>query len=168
MADHERPRAQHSRRGEQRGRWAHLPASRFSGRRVARTNGAATCTSIRRRAILALAAAAESIDAAGAARLYATLTPLFDEAHRELGNPDRSFDDVVEQAIVRLLNAPTLADPVPLVPRGIGYAFEHPEVERLTAAQKQLLRFGPANVRTIQAALRRIGSALGIPAARLR
>ncbi len=115
-----------------------------------------------------LAAAADSIDPAGAARLYATLKPLLQEADNELGNPGHSFDDVVEQAIVRLLRTPVLTDPVAVVPQGIVYAYEDPAVQRLTAAQKQLLRAGPANVRTIQAALRRIGVALGIPAERLR
>jgi hypothetical protein len=47
------------------------------------------------------------------------------------------------------------------------YAFENPRIERLTAAQKQLARMGPRNVRTIQGKLREIALALGIPAERL-
>jgi hypothetical protein len=41
------------------------------------------------------------------------------------------------------------------------------ELETLTGSQKQLLRAGAANVRTIQASLRAMAVALGIPAERL-
>ena len=47
------------------------------------------------------------------------------------------------------------------------YGFAAPDVEALTAAQKQLLRMGPRHVRTIQSSLRAIALALGIPAERL-
>jgi len=40
-------------------------------------------------------------------------------------------------------------------------------LEGLTAAQKQLLRTGPRNVRIIQSSLRQIALALGIPPERL-
>lgn len=115
-----------------------------------------------------LAAAALSIDPAGAARLYATLKPRIEEAARDLGEPDGSFDRVLERAIVRLLETPTVEDPVRVRPQGAtGYGFAAPELEALPAAQKQLLRMGPWNVRTIQSALRRIALALGIPPERL-
>lgn len=115
-----------------------------------------------------LAAATASIDPAGAARLYATLKPRIEEAYRDLGVPDTPFDRTLEQAIVLLLKTPILDDPVWAEPQGaIGYGFAAPDVEALTAAQKQLLRMGPRNVRTIQSSLRAIALALGIPAERL-
>ena len=43
----------------------------------------------------------------------------------------------------------------------------HPQLQELSAAQKQLLRMGPQNVRTVQSKLREIATALGIPASRL-
>ena len=114
-----------------------------------------------------VAAAAASIDPAGAARLYATLKPRIEEAYRDLGNPD-TLDHALEVAIVRLLQTPVVADPVPVEPKGgTGYAFADPALESLTGPQKQLLRTGPANVRTIQSSLRAIALALGIPAERL-
>ena len=58
-------------------------------------------------------------------------------------------------------------DPVRVEPHGIGYAFADPALEDLAPAQKQLLRMGSRNVRTIQASLRAIASAIGIPAQRL-
>jgi hypothetical protein len=115
-----------------------------------------------------VAAAAASIDPAGAARLYATLKPRIEEAYHELGAPDQTFDRALERAIVMLLKTPVLADPVRVQHEGAtGFAFADPKIEGLTAAQKQLLRTGPENVRSIQSALRAIAIALGIPEERL-
>src|SRR6185295_18559518 len=44
-----------------------------------------------------IADAVASIDPAGAARLYATIKPRAEEAHRELGFPDRSFDRTMQR-----------------------------------------------------------------------
>jgi hypothetical protein len=113
------------------------------------------------------AAAAASIDSAGAARLYATLKPRLEEAHRDLGS-NLSLDRTLEQAIVALLKTPVVADPIVVRPEGgTGYAFTDPALEALTPAQKQFLRTGSANVQKIQASLRSIALALGIPAERL-
>ena len=60
-----------------------------------------------------------------------------------------------------------MEEDVALRPGGIGYAYVDPRLESLSAAQKQLLRMGPENVRTIQAKLREIALALGIPDSRL-
>ena len=114
-----------------------------------------------------IANAIASVDPAGAARLYATLKPRIEEAHRELGSPDQSFDRTVERAIVALLDTPIPDGSVQLVPKGIGYAFADKSVENLTGAQKLLLRTGPRNARIIKGKLRDIGVALGIPPGRL-
>jgi hypothetical protein len=114
-----------------------------------------------------LAAAAASIDPAGASRLYATLKPRIEEAYGELGVPGASFDRALEHAIVLLLQTPVVDGPVRVEPKGIGYRFADPNLERLTAPQKQLLRTGPRNMRIIQSALRQLALALGIPSERL-
>jgi hypothetical protein len=114
-----------------------------------------------------LADAVASIDAAGAARLYATLKPRIEEAHRDLGFPDTPFDRTLERAIVSLLRTPASDGAARVEPKGIGYGFVDPALEGLTGAQKQLLRTGPRNVRIIQSSLRQIALALGIPAERL-
>ena len=114
-----------------------------------------------------LADAMASIDPAGAARLYATLKPRIEEAYRDLGYPDTPFDRTLERAIVRLLQTPAPNPEARLEPKGIGYAYTDPALEGLTGAQKQLLRTGPRNVAIIQASLRRIAIALGIPPERL-
>ena len=114
-----------------------------------------------------VAAAVDSIDPAGAARLYATLKPRIGEAYGQLGLPPASFDRALERAIVALLQTPAVEGPVRVEPKGIGYRFADPNLEELTAAQKQLLRTGPRNMRIIQSALRRLALALGIPSDRL-
>jgi hypothetical protein len=105
-----------------------------------------------------------SVDPVAAARLYGTLKPRIEEAHRDLGAPDQSFDRTLERAIVALLDTPVVDGAVRLKPKGIGYAYADERLERLTDAQKQLLRMGPRNVRLIKARLRDIALALGIPA----
>jgi hypothetical protein len=114
-----------------------------------------------------LADAMASIDAAGAARLYATLKPRIEEAYRDLGYPDTPFDRTLERAIVLLLKTPASDGAARVEPKGIGYGYVDPALEGLTGAQKQLLRTGPRNVRLIQSSLRRIAIALGVPPERL-
>jgi hypothetical protein len=113
-----------------------------------------------------LAAAVDSVDPDGAAKLYSTLKPRIEEAYRELGEQG-PFDQVLETAIVRLLEAPAISGEIAVVPRGAVYNFNDPRIERLTQAQKQLVRMGAVNVRVIQRKLREIALALGIPADRL-
>jgi hypothetical protein len=111
----------------------------------------------------AIADAIASVEPVGAAKLYATLKPRLEEAHRDLGSPDQSLDRTLVRAIVALLETPVVDGPVRLKPKGIGYAYADERLESLTAAQKQLLRMGPRNVRIIKARLREIALALGIP-----
>jgi hypothetical protein len=115
------------------------------------------------------AAAAASVDAAGAARLYTTLKPRIEEAYRDLGHPDASVDRALETAIVELLRTPVVEGPVVVTAgtKGIGYVYANRDLEALSPPQKQLVRMGPVNTRAIQRALRAIALALGIPAERL-
>jgi hypothetical protein len=115
-----------------------------------------------------LAAAAASVAPADAARLYATLNPRIEEAYRELGRPDTTFDATLERAIVLLLSTPIVDEPIRVKPHGAtGYEFDAPNLEALPAAQKQFLRMGPRNLRSVQSSVRAIALALGIPAERL-
>jgi hypothetical protein len=112
------------------------------------------------------AEAAASIDAAGAANVYATLKPRIEEAYRELGRQD-TFDEALERAIVVVLQTPRVDGDVPLVPGPVGYRYADPGLERLTPAQKQVLRMGPRNTAMLQESLREIAIALGIRSERL-
>lgn len=110
-----------------------------------------------------------ALDARGVARLYATLKPRIVEAYRQQGYPEGDFDPVLERAIVELLRTPIVEGRVALTPQSktISLAYADPQLESLSAAQKQLLRMGPRNVRRVQDRLREIARRLGIPDARL-
>jgi hypothetical protein len=114
-----------------------------------------------------IADAVASLDTAGTARLYTTLKPRVEEAYAELGSPDTPFDAAFERAVVVLLETPVVDGDVRLVTRGALYAYADPRLEALSPAQKQLLRTGPRNTRLIQAKVRAIALALGIPPSRL-
>jgi Protein of unknown function (DUF3014) len=118
---------------------------------------------------LPLATAATSITPEDASRLYGMLKPRIDEAYAELGQPNTTFDQTLERAIVVLLNTPIAEGPIPVEPNGaaVAFRFADPALEKLTPSQKLLIRFGPENQRTVQTALRNIALALGIPAERL-
>jgi hypothetical protein len=113
------------------------------------------------------AAAVASLDPAGAARLYATLKPRIEEAHRELAGADASFDRALTAAIVELLGTPVVEGDVAVEPRVAGYAYADPALESLSRAQQQLLRMGPQNVKLVQDKLRAIARELGINEASL-
>jgi hypothetical protein len=113
------------------------------------------------------AEAVSALDARGTARLYATLKSRVTDAYGRLGHQGADFDPVLERAITDLLKVPVVTGDVALEPHGIGYAYADARLERLTSAQKQLLRMGPNNVRAVQAKLREIAGHLGIPESRL-
>ena len=113
------------------------------------------------------AEAIATLDARGIAGLYTTLKPRMRDAYSRLVSRDDAFDPVLERAIIKLLEVPVVEGDIALQPHGTVWAFEDPSLQGLTAAQKQLLRMGPQNVRAVQSKLREIASALGIPASRL-
>ena len=114
-----------------------------------------------------LADAAASVDPVGAARLYTVLKPRIEDAYRELGYPDAPFDGALERAFAVLLGTPQVTEPVRVVPMGVTYQYASADLARLSSAQRQLVRTGPRNEPMIQASLRAIAIALGIPAERL-
>jgi len=115
----------------------------------------------------AIAAAVGSLDARASATLYSTFRPRISEAYAELGVPNTPFDATLEDALVTLISTPVPDGPIEVVPRGGTYAFADPRLEALAPAQKQLLRMGAENARSVKAKLREIAIALGVPAERL-
>jgi hypothetical protein len=108
-----------------------------------------------------------SLDAEGTAGLYRTLTPLIDEAYRELGHPEGAFPDTLRKAIGVLLATPVVEGDVQLTRKVTTFALADPNLEKLSPAQKHFLRMGPRNIRLIQAKLRAIAAALGLPEGKL-
>jgi len=111
-----------------------------------------------------VAGAVDSIDPAGAAKLYATLKPRIADAAGELGLSADQFDRLLERAIVALLGARIPDGPIQITPsaEGVGYDFVDGRLEGLSAGQKALVRMGPRNMRIIKAKLREIAVALGV------
>ena len=101
-----------------------------------------------------VAEVAGSIDARRAAEFYDLVRPLLQEGHEELGYQGGNFDEVVLGAIGRLLETPIVPGPIRLKRPVVMYEFADPSLERLSDAQKQLVRMGPNNTRAIQASLR--------------
>ncbi len=101
-----------------------------------------------------------SLDAGACARLYDAFRPLLESAYRELGRPDRTFDQTLALAIDRLLAVPVTDAPVELNPLVTRNEFADARLESFSPAEKHLLRMGPRNIRLVQAKLREIEAAL--------
>tara|TARA_E500000331_G_scaffold103602_3_gene100418 strand:- start:540 stop:1418 length:879 start_codon:yes stop_codon:yes gene_type:complete len=98
----------------------------------------------------------DSLDSRRTAELYVLLHPLFEEAWRELGYREGRFQTVLFQAVGRLLETPEIEGAIPLVRPAVMYEFADDRLESLGSAQKQLLRMGPDNTRTIKRKLREL------------
>lgn len=109
----------------------------------------------------AVASAVASLDAQGAAKLVEQLDPLFQQACAELGAMNCSFKDSLLRSIRHLCAAPVPEGEPALRAKVISYAYVDDRLEKLSKAQKHLLRMGPANQRKVQAKLRELGRALG-------
>lgn len=114
-----------------------------------------------------VARAFTSLDTQATAEAYKALKPLMDQAFAEIGRPGQRFDETLSRAIQRLLDTPVPEGDLEVVDTpGVNYAYAAPELEQLSAAQKHLLRMGPANARALQAKLRELRGAMGLPAGR--
>ena len=105
----------------------------------------------------------DSIDVAGAVELYRRFEPRLEEIYRDVGWAGGGFDARLCEAIDHLLEVEGFSGPFELEQRAIVYAYADDELERLSDAQKQLLRTGPANSRRILAKLRELRTAFGWP-----
>jgi hypothetical protein len=108
----------------------------------------------------AFADAIAAVDAKQVAAAVKELHPLLDAAYHKLGYPDRRYDDVARKALKRLVDAPVVEGPIPLVQKGAVYKFAADELEALGPVEKHLLRMGPRNTKLIQAKARELLAAL--------
>ena len=103
-----------------------------------------------------------SLDTQGLARLFRQMHPLIEDAYRELGLRDRTFDQTLAVALGNLLTAGVPDTPLDVQPEGGIWVFSAPGIESLSPAEKHLLRMGPENAHRFQAKLREIADALGV------
>src|SRR5262245_39437158 len=91
--------------------------------------------------------AVSSLDTAGVARAYQTALPLLNAAYAELGYPNTDFGKPLQRAMRVLLETPVAEGDI-AVKKGVAYyEYEDATLEKLSRAQKQLVRTGPKNAR---------------------
>lgn len=112
----------------------------------------------------AVARAIESLDARALASAYRRLRGVLEPAHRALGYPEASLDDVVGRALYRIESAPVAEGDVSVVDQGGVWTFTDARLERLRPVEKHLLRMGPRNTLRVQAKARELREALQLPA----
>ncbi len=100
---------------------------------------------------------------------YQKLRPLFQEAYRELGYPQKDFHTTFIRALKRILDAPVVEREILLEEEGTGlnYVIIDEGLEDMNEVQKHLLRMGPKNTKKIQQKVREIALALGVPETQL-
>lgn len=102
----------------------------------------------------------QALDAQTAAAAYLRYYPLFQEAYRELGFPDRYFNDRLIAVIDHLLEAPEVTAPIHLQQPKVFYLYEDDALEELSSGQKILIRIGPQNAQLVKAKLREFRAAV--------
>jgi len=113
-----------------------------------------------------VAEAFASLDTEGIVRLLRQSKLMIQEAYRDLGYPDQDFQDTLVRAIRELLRVPVVKD-VLVQKKVVSYEMVDPNLEKLSQAQKHLLRMGPENVQKIQSKLRELALALGVSSSKL-
>lgn len=103
---------------------------------------------------------AVSVGAQRLASVYLRFYPLFQQEYRSIGFPDGHFHDRVIEAIDDMLAAPTLEGPIRLRQPKVHYVFEDPDLERLSAGRKILIRVGPDNAAKLKGLLRALRAEL--------
>jgi len=96
----------------------------------------------------------QAIDARKAVAVYSRFYALFQRAYRELGYPNKYFNDRLIEAIDDMLAAPELDGPVKLAQPKVLYEFADPDLEGRSAGQKIMLRMGRDNELKVKAKLR--------------
>ncbi|KXI29861.1 DUF3014 domain-containing protein [Paraglaciecola hydrolytica] len=101
-----------------------------------------------------------SLETQSLLQLYAEYKPAIDDIFAEISSPSATFNGKLKQAIDILLDTPEIPMPVEVYTDSVMFKFADPQLESLSAPQKQLLRTGPENMRRIKAKLREIKEAL--------
>jgi len=101
-----------------------------------------------------------SMSAAQIVRMYDEYKPLINDAYAEIGYEGDSFNQTLEEAIELLLDTPEPKGDMPLVRDSVTYQYAYAEWEQLPAAQKQLLRMGPENMKKVKTVLRNVKAEL--------
>ena len=102
----------------------------------------------------------ESVPARQLLALKQRYQPLLDEAFAELGYPDLTFDQRLQQAIAVLLATPSAIPNAELIRPSVMYTYADEKLEALPEAQKQVLRLSPEQQQRFKALLEKYQQAL--------
>lgn len=97
-----------------------------------------------------------AMDAKRAVSIYRYFWPALKSAFAELGEPRKSLHSEGLKAIDHLMQTPEISGNIKLVQPSVYYKYADPSLERLSSAQKQMLRLGPRNSALIKNKLREI------------
>jgi len=86
--------------------------------------------------------------------LYHKFEPLVQEAYKELGYPEKDFNQTLQRAMKELLAVPIVERDIELIRKLKSFELKDPELEGMSQAQKHLFRMGPENIQKIQNKLR--------------
>jgi hypothetical protein len=106
-----------------------------------------------------------SVDAQRFAAAVRDLKPLLEAAYHRLGYPGKSFDELAQRALQRLVDAPVVESAIKVTPKGALYRFADDKLEAQGAIEKHLLRMGPRNTKLVQAKAMEIASSLQLKVA---
>ncbi|MDA3913799.1 DUF3014 domain-containing protein [Oleiagrimonas sp.] len=102
----------------------------------------------------------EQADTQSMVAWYVHNYPLFEQAWKQLGYPQKSFNDRLVAVIDHLLATPDLQHAPDLVAVSGVYQFSDPGLENRSIGQKLLLRLGPAQEAKVKSRLRAIRDAI--------
>lgn len=98
----------------------------------------------------------ETVDARTVVSAYVRFYPLLQQAYRDLGVPDRQFNDRLVEVLDHLIAAPEVQGPIELVPAEgrPRWEFADPRMEAASLGHKLMWRLGPDNAARVKARLR--------------
>mgnify|MGYP001275823969 FL=1 len=98
-----------------------------------------------------LAQAIDVVNAKAAVAVYQKFRPLMLQVFAEFSYPkDITLESVVKKAASEILAAPAIEGQIAVVRPSLFYKFADPKLEALNSVQKQMIRMGAQNMRTIQ------------------
>lgn len=104
-----------------------------------------------------------SFDTESAVELYRTFRPQLETIYQEVGWASDDFDSRLREAVDHLLEVDVPSGQIEVEQRAIVYAYAEDDFERLTGAQKQMLRMGSSNATRVQTKLAELRQALAWP-----
>lgn len=85
--------------------------------------------------------------------LYRKYQPLVQEALAHIGYPNKNFDENLLDAIEQVLETPVIEGDIELVIPKVMYQFKDEDLESLSGVQKQALRMGSENLKSVKVIL---------------